>query len=459
MTSANPDIDAGLRLYREGRFAEAVALFDRVLAVDASHARARGLRGLALCQMGDFERGGSELHAAAQAAPRDPMLHSSLGMILLVQERLDEAEASLRRALALAPNDASALINLGLVLKGRGDFAGGERALRAALLAQPGAFEARINLAYTLLPQGKFAEGWEAYCARPHARVNLRDPAVPVTVDHQPALPARGAPIIVHGEQGLGDTLFFLRFMPLLRARGHPLAFWGDARLHSMLARTALFEHFLLPGSAPGPGIATVWAGDMPRSLGMDDAAQFPPALPLAVQPARREAMSAWLAACGKPPYVGVTWRAGLERKGRVVLAKTLEPAVLGRALAGLGATFVSLQRNPRAGELDAFAAAAGRPLHDAAFANDELEDALALLDLLDEYAGVSNTNTHLRAGLGKPSRVLVPWPPEWRWLERGERSPWFTATPLYRQAPGGSWDEALARLAADLGAYNPPSR
>lgn len=459
MTSANPDYDAGLQLYRGGRFAEALALFDRVLAADARHARARTLRGLVLCQMGDFDRGIAELRAATEAAPRDPMVHSSLGTILFVQDRLDEALAALRRALTLAPNDPDAMASLGLVLKSQGDFAGSERAARAVLQARPQSAEARVNLAYPLLAQGKFAEAWGAYSARPHPRVNLRDPSVAATVDHQSSLPAPGAPIIVHGEQGLGDTLFFLRFAPLLRARGHPLAFWGDVRLHSPLARTALFEHFLRPESVPGPGIAVLWPGDLPRLLAMDDAAKFPPPLPLAADPARREAMRARLAAWGGPPYVGVTWRAGLERQGRVVLAKALDPRVLGRALAGLEATFVSLQRNPRDGELTAFEAGAGRALHDAAFANDDLEDALAVLDLVDEYVGVSNTNTHLRAGLGKPARVLVPWPPEWRWLDRGERSPWFAAIPLYRQAAGGSWDEALARLAADLAAYNSRSR
>ena len=459
MTSANPDYDAGLRLYREARFAEALALFDRALAADAGHARARAMRGMALCQQGDFDRGIAELRAAADAAPRDPMPLSCLGTILLVQERLDEAEGALRRVLALAPNDPDALTSLGLVLRGKGDFAGSERAARAAMRARPQSVEARYNLAYALLPQGKFAEAWEAYSSRPNAQVNLRDPAVPVTVPHHAELPGPGAPVILHGEQGLGDTLFFLRFAPLLRARGHPLAFWGDTRLQPLLARAALFEHYLRPESVPGPGIAVIWVGDLPRLLSMDDPAKFPAALPLTADPARRERMRARLAAWGPPPYVGVTWRAGLDRNGRMVLAKALEPRVLGEALAGIEATLVSLQRQPRAGELDAFAAPAGRALHDAAFANDDLEDALALLDLLDDYAGVSNTNTHLRAGLGKPARVLVPWPPEWRWLDRGERSPWFTAMPLYRQRADGGWDEALARLAADLGPYNPRSR
>jgi Flp pilus assembly protein TadD len=459
MESANPDIGAGLRLYREGRLPEALAVFDRVLAADARHAQARGMRGLVLCHLDDFDRGVGELRAAIEIAPRDAFLHTSLGMIFLVQDRLDDAQSSLRRALALSPNHPEALVNLGLVLKAQGDFAGSERASRAALRARPQAFEARINLAYVLLAQGKFAEGWEAYCTRPDPQVNLRDPAVPVTVPHDPQLPAAGAPVIVHGEQGLGDTLFFLRFAPLLAARGHPLAFWGDPRLQPLLARTALFQHFLRPEAVPGPGIAVIWCGDLPRLLAMTDPGAFPPPLALTPERARVEAMRARLAAWGPAPYVGVTWRAGLDRKRRIVLAKSVDPRLLGAALSAVEATFVSLQRNPLDEELRAFAADAGKPLHDAAFVNDDLEDALALLEGLDEYLGVSNTNTHLRAGLGKPARVLVPWPPEWRWLERGERSPWFRDAPTYRQSPRGEWGGALGAMTADLASYNPRAR
>ena len=439
-------------MYREGRFQEALGVFEQLVAGDPAHAQARGLRGLALCQLGDIERGLEDLHAATGMAPRDAMLHTSLGTILFVQDRLDEAHAALRRALALAPNQPDALANLSLVLKARGDFAGAERAARAVLVARPQHLEARVNLGYALLAQGKFAEAWQAYCARPHAQANLRDPGVEVTVPHQAELPGAPSAIIVHGEQGLGDTLFFLRFAPQLRALGHRLAFWGDARLHPLLARSGLFEHFLRPESVPGPGLVLLWAGDLPRLLGAVEPDKFPPPLALAGDAERRERLRARLAQWGPAPYVGLTWRAGLERQGRVVLAKHLDPAVLGHALKDLGATWVSLQRNARDDELRALEAAAGAPLHDAGFVNDDLDDALALLELTDEYVGVSNTNTHLRAATGRAARVLVPWPPEWRWLHRGARSPWFAAMPLYRQSAAGSWDEALGRLRADLG-------
>ena len=92
-----------------------------------------------------------------------------------------------------------------------------------------------------------------------------------------------------------------------------------------------------------------------------------------------------------------------------------------------------------------------GRPAHDLSTLNEDLEQILALLSLIDEYVGVSNTNMHLRAGAGKTARVLVPAPPEWRWMAEGNESPWFPGFGVYRQRYDGSWDEAFDMLATDL--------
>ena len=84
---------------------------------------------------------------------------------------------------------------------------------------------------------------------------------------------------------------------------------------------------------------------------------------------------------------------------------------------------------------------ALGAPVHDASFANGELDDILALMSAVDDYVGVSNTNTHLRAGTGGAMRVLVPHPPEWRWGLQGDRSPWFPTARVERQQLNGRWD------------------
>jgi hypothetical protein len=82
---------------------------------------------------------------------------------------------------------------------------------------------------------------------------------------------------------------------------------------------------------------------------------------------------------------------------------------------------------------------------------NEPLEDMLALLALLDDYVCVSNTNVHLRAGAGRTSRVLMPHPPEFRWMADGDESPWFPGTRIYRQTAAGDWACALTRLKKEL--------
>jgi len=165
--------------------------------------------------------------------------------------------------------------------------------------------------------------------------------------------------------------------------------------------------------------------------------------------------MHARLQALGPPPYVGLTWRAGTAARDQQgadwVLSKEIALPTLGAALRGAPGTLIALQRHPAAGEIETLAQASGRPIADCTAVNEELEDMLALLALIDDYIGVSNTNMHLRAAVGRRARVLVPNPAEWRWMQWGQRSPWFPDFSLYRQSLDGSWSGALAQLTADL--------
>ena len=169
-------------------------------------------------------------------------------------------------------------------------------------------------------------------------------------------------------------------------------------------------------------------------------------------------AMQERLSNLGPPPYIGLTWRGGTPPDEQAagmswMLYKEIPTQQLGNALSGVEGTFIALQRKPGAGEIDRMSEHLRHPLHDFTDANDQLDDMLALLALLDEYIGVSNTNMHLRAAVGKTARVLVPCPPEWRWMARGDESPWFPGFPIYRQTADGNWNAALARLSHDLAA------
>jgi hypothetical protein len=295
---------------------------------------------------------------------------------------------------------------------------------------------ARWNLALVDLAEGKFADGWMNYLFRP----TVDRKTVPLVELPQDLT---GTLIEIIDEQGLGDVLFFLRFAPMLRARGAALRYDADPRIAGIVSRMLEF------GSAsPTARMLRAALGDLPYLL---NAESVPPPLHVPVLADRNAAVAAKLRAAGPPPYLGLTWRAGQRTEGFLFKEVALE--ALGRALAPAPGTFVSVQRNPQADDYARLEQAAGRKIADLSAYNDDLEDMLALMHLLDDYVGVSNTNMHLRAAAGRSARVLVPNPAEYRWMAAGAGSPWFPEFSVYRQAPTGSWDVALTRLAGDLGA------
>jgi hypothetical protein len=323
---------------------------------------------------------------------------------------------------------------------------------RAAIAHDPEHEQAQATMAQQLLALGNFAEGWTAYLNRRLPSVKKR---VFGRVQHSGgekfAERLDGQTIVLRGEQGLGDHLFFLRFAPLLRARGARLVYHGMRQLLGMVERTGLFERVAEFNDDAGPADRIVTVGDLPYLLNLTST-NVPPFV-LTPDPQRVDAMRARLAAAGPGPCYGVTWRAGVQLFDLrwKSLYKELPPSALAE-LAGAGkATWIALQRAPGEGEVARMAEAMQRPLHDFSQTNDDLEDMLALLSLLDEYIGVSNTNMHLRAGLGLPGQVFVPHPPEWRWMTEGEHSPWYPGFHIYRQTPRGDWSDAVARAKARL--------
>jgi hypothetical protein len=185
---------------------------------------------------------------------------------------------------------------------------------------------------------------------------------------------------------------------------------------------------------------------DLPFLLGHVHADECPPALPIPPLPKTLERMRQRLQAVGPPPWIAVTWRAGVPG----ITLREIPPALLGAALAATRETALIVQRKPDAADVAAFTSSLGRTAADLSDANDDLEAMLALMALADVYVSVSNTNVHLRASAGRASHVLVPHPPEWRWFAEGN-SPWFPDAKVYRQGADGDWRGALAALSKDL--------
>ncbi|HEX2334356.1 MAG TPA: tetratricopeptide repeat-containing glycosyltransferase family protein [Burkholderiales bacterium] len=296
--------------------------------------------------------------------------------------------------------------------------------LRAAVKERPNWQLARGALGHLLLATARWREGWQFYRGRQGA-----------------SLPEKR--VLLRGEQGIGDVLFFLRFAPALRARGVAIAVACEKKLRSILAPGPVLDEIL---DDTGEGVPI---GDLPLMLGSQDT---PSPWPLEA----RERAS--LEKLGPPPYVGVTWRAGTDLARRRELGqdpsplmKAIAPALLGKALRGWPGTVIVLQRGARPGDAAEFGAALQGPFHDLSALGEDLPGLLCVLASLDDYVGVSNANVHFLAGLGKTARVLVPYPGEWRWMRRPGPSPWFPGFETYRQPRNRDWTATLADLRAKL--------
>lgn len=407
--------------------------------------------------------------------------HTMLGAALGHQGRAIEALECHRTASKLAPEDPKVARIFASALAETGHFSEGLRWFSRALELNTDPTSLRQMLGSALLAHGCLADGWVEYGSRPALR-RFREKYPDITLAR--ALPddLDGKHICVLREQGLGDEIFFLRYAPQLRASGAKITYRASSKLKSIFGRLDCLAE-VLAETAPLPAAdAVMLVGDLPHALGMRPLTELPN-LPLAPAESSRRELSRrisvfWprvprsvtlspldedlakvenrLAGAGPPPYLGITWRGGtppVEQQGSVswLLYKEIGIPPLAQALRAFPGTFIALQRNPVGGELDAFSNAVGRRIHDFTDLNEDLEGMLALLALIDEYAGVSNTNMHLRAGAGKAARVLVPCPAEWRWMAAGRESPWFPGFSIYRQSLRGDWAAALGRLHADL--------
>ncbi len=499
----------------QGRAAESLESYGAAVAIDTQLVEARNNRADVLHKLLRFEDAEREYRACIQLAPeyllarcnlasvvmdlgrfgeaevmcrelirRAPDLaqsHTLLGAALSHQGRLLEALACHRVAANLAPADAKAAQNLASALTDSGHLREGLRWFARALGLNPELTSTHQLLGYAMLGEGCLVEGWVEYSYRPWPD-QFRQQYPQIKLARTLPAEVHDQHICVMREQGLGDELFFLRFVPQLAAAGARITYGASDKIGSLLNRVPSIAQVLEEKLPPRAGAdAVILAGDLPHAVSDFPASplpstmaaagpvrgrQFlrriavfwprvPPPLALSPIPARITEMRKRLAAVGPPPYLGLTWRGGTPpREQRMViwaLYKEIGLAPLAAALQEIPGTFIALQRKPAPEEITALSKALARKIHDFTDLNDDLEGMLALLAVLDDYIGVSNTNMHLRASVGKTGRVLVPCPAEWRWMSAGTSSPWFPGFKVYRQAPSGQWDRALRALTQDL--------
>ena len=481
LSRAPDDLDArnnlGSVLHAQLRFAEAEAAYRACIAARPGHIPAHLNLVSVLIDDGRFAAAEDACRVLLMRAPELPEAHRFLGTSLGHRGNVIAALPHYARAAVIAPDDANAQRSYGGALADAGYMHRALRVLARASQLAPDPDLLQQLQSSLFLAQGLFADGWSAYRRRP-AFLRFAQKLGPGTLVQELPTDVVNKHIAVLREQGLGDELFFLRYAPLLRTRGARVTARVSARIAALVARAGCADAVIADTAPAGPADLQILCGDLPHALGASAASAidlgpgklrcrdfavrigaFFPLLPATLRivplPDATTKIRDRLRATGKPPYLGVTWRAGTAASeqggGDWVLSKEVVLPGLAQSLRSFRGTLLALQRNPAPGEIAALARHCGATVHDFTDLNDDLESMLALLELIDDYVGVSNTNMHLRAAAGRAARVLVPNPPEWRWMAAGHASPWFPHFTVYRQSLSGDWSGALRDLARDL--------
>ncbi|MVW61494.1 tetratricopeptide repeat protein [Massilia sp. NEAU-DD11] len=443
-------------LARSGQPEAAEREYLQAVACRPGYADAWHNLGLSYTQSGRYAEAEAALRTCLRWRAHDPEVWNSLGNVYQYMQRDDDAEAAYRRALAARPGLAKTFNNLGTLRQRQGRAGEAEDAYRQAIAADPGYPEARWNLGFLLLAQGRLAEGWPWMEAR-------HDPALarPIAVRPAPGFPQwngealDGKAIAVWPEQGFGDQIQFVRYLPWLKAAGARTVtlICHDALLP--LLRGAAGADRVVPKSEAGrlaPHDFWVFMLSLPMHAGTT-LATIPATLPyLAADPARRAYWRARLDTLPAGMRVGLVWR-GFG--GHVNDANRSLPdlSVLAPLWSVPGVAFVSLQRGmdgePRRAGPD------GLDLLELGAGIADFGDTAAIVAELDLVICVDTAVAHVAGALGKRCWVLLPAiHPDWRWMEERADSPWYPGVlRLYRQRHAGAWDELVARVAHDLAA------
>jgi tetratricopeptide (TPR) repeat protein len=419
---------------------------DRSVQLRRTFPDAHACRGNALVRLGRPAEALEALTTAQMLNPADPGVYVNLANALGALDRDADALASLERALQLNPDLAPAHLNRGDVLRRLDRISEALACYETAVALDPTSIDARWNRGVSRLLAGDYAGGWPDYECRWFRTGRDSDPrdfAQPLWLG---AEDLRSRTILLHGEQGFGDCIQFARYISAVAARGARVV------LEIYTPLKPLFEDF--------PGVAAVVARGEPlppfelhcplMSLPLALGAPEPLASPapyLAAPAARRALWRERLGPKGAP-------RVGLVVSGSTVHGndrhRSLTFATLAEHLPP-GLEYHLLQKEIR--ERDHEALAARPQLRIWAEAIGDFADTAALAEEMDLVVSVDTSVAHLAGALGRPTAVLLPFEPDWRWGLGGSTTPWYADMRLYRQARRGDWREPLRRLSAELSA------
>jgi tetratricopeptide (TPR) repeat protein len=437
---ANCKLAHVLRL--RGDLAEALRLSEYAVALNPRRFETFNELGLVLTDMENPGAAAEAFQRAVALNPDSALTALSLSYFYVKSGDIPAAADALRRAIKLDPKAHLSHVSLGAVLCMLGDWAGALECYERARALCPNSPDVSYYLGLLHLSLGNFALGWREHEEREGARRMRKKFSQPQWKGE----PLQGARILLHAEQGLGDTLHFVRYVPLVAARGGQVVLAVQARLHRLLAGTeGAWQVILSDGGTVSDFHWHCPLLSLPLAFGTElstipDKIPYvypdPPLVKAWEQRMQGNSLRVGLAWGGNPNYPHEFWRS--------ILLEQLAP------LTNLeNTTFYSLQMGAPAEQVKQL----GPRVHLIDLQNEQADfaDTAAIVANLGLVISIDTSVAHLAGAMGKPVWILLHKSPDWRWLLEGEDSPWYPTARLFRQSTLGNWQDVVARVEGEL--------
>lgn len=356
-----------------------------------------------------------------------------------------EVEALLTQTLANGNGPLTLWYLLARALRAQLKMEPALRIMAMLVRVRPGEMIARFDLASLLLTTGDFTRGWREY----RFRYQMEHTAKVCRHVQKPRWEGQtlaGKCLLIHDEQGFGDTFQFLRLVQTARERsGARIILQVNSDCLTLARRCAGWDEIVVRGNLPPPFDYHCELMSLPMALGLQ-LTDLPGTVPyLFADPVRVEFWQRRLAHLPRP-LVGLVWAGRPEHnndKNRSMTLSDLAP------LAQPGVSFLALQKGAAASQADA--PPAGINLLSLSDDIADFDDTAAILCVIDLLISVDSSPVHLAGALGRPTWVMLPYEPEWRWLLARDDSPWYPSVTLFRQPQHGQWTPVVEAMAQQL--------
>jgi tetratricopeptide (TPR) repeat protein len=438
--------------------ARAEMAFRRALIADSNYAAAWCNLGIVLQHAGAYIQAQECFEKSILLAPEFPEALHNYGLLLRDLGQPEAAVDMLIRALELKPDYGLAHANLGVAYQDLGYVEEALLAFDRALALEPTCADIRVTKAQLLLSLGRFREGW----IENEHRLSVRgSPRGRFPFPQWDGCDLKGGRLLVYSEQGLGDEIMFASCLPDLLRTVDQCVIECDPRLESTFRRS--FPQAMVVGNRFKK--VTSWLRELPPidwqvAIGSlpqffrNDSSEFPVHSGyLLPDPRRVECVNDRLERIGRGLKIGLSWRGGTTKTNEYL--RSIPLLEWKQILRQTGVHFVNLQYTDCSEEVSNVSNSLGVKIHQWKEALEDYEETIALVSSLDVVITVCTALAHLAGALGRPTWVLVPCAPGWRYMREGDQMLWYPSVRLFRQKKPLQWESVINEISSELDEFS----